>query len=93
MKPVFKCDYCDFIGTEKEVKEHESKCTSNYTRRNCWTCQHNGGMKDMHNLKCDAGRDIPADSIIEFCPQYLRKEKKDWTGKFENIFGSMFGGL
>ena len=24
MKPLYKCDYCSFTGTEEEVKEHEN---------------------------------------------------------------------
>ena len=92
MKPVFKCDYCNFMGTELEVKKHEPKCTENYTRRNCWTCQYRC-IQDLHHLKCDVGREIPEDSIIEFCPQYRRKEKADWNGKFNDIFSSMLGGL
>ena len=26
MKPVFKCEYCQFMGTEEEVSEHELNC-------------------------------------------------------------------
>ena len=37
MKPVFKCDYCQFMGTEEEVSEHEPKCFDNYDRRSCYT--------------------------------------------------------
>ena len=32
MKPVFKCEYCNFIGTEEEVIKHEDDCSSNYNR-------------------------------------------------------------
>lgn len=25
MKEVFKCDYCNYIGTKEEVEEHEAE--------------------------------------------------------------------
>ena len=31
MKQVFKCEYCDFIGNEEDVREHESVCPNNCT--------------------------------------------------------------
>ena len=30
MQPVFKCEYCRFMGTEEEVKKHEAECVDNY---------------------------------------------------------------
>ena len=40
MKPVFKCEYCTFMGTEEEVKTHEDTCANNYDKKSCFTCQH-----------------------------------------------------
>lgn len=74
MKPVFKCDYCDFMGTEKEVKEHESKCTENYTRKSCYTCQHRKFV-NLTQFHCKCGIEIPEGKIFEFCPKYERREK------------------
>lgn len=89
MKPVFKCDYCTFMGTEKEVKEHEPRCFENYDRRSCFTCKHKG-YKNMHQLECAAGREVPEDKIWEFCPKYERKAKEN---TFSGIFNGLFGGF
>lgn len=30
MKPVYKCDYCSYMGTARDVKEHEPMCSNRY---------------------------------------------------------------
>lgn len=78
MKPVYKCDYCFYMGTEEEVKEHEPKCFYNYDMKNCYTCKHKmfGGMEDsLVKYKCENDIDIPAGYIYDFCDSYERKEK------------------
>lgn len=88
MKPVFRCDYCDFIGTEPEVKKHEIECSENYTRRSCFTCTHRG--YSGFNFTCDCGVDIPAGKIREFCPKYEKEEsRKNPLDEFVNL---MLGG-
>ena len=87
MKPVFRCDYCDFIGTEVEVAEHEIECTENYNRRSCFTCMHHG-YKGM-DFTCDCGVELPAGKMYEFCPKYERGESGDPLEDFMNM---MFGG-
>lgn len=80
MKPVYKCDYCKFMGTEEEVKEHEPSCMDNYDRRSCYTCQHRGALSVVNKLakyECKKEIDIPEGKIFEFCKQYERKEKSD----------------
>lgn len=89
MKPVFKCDYCAFMGTEEEVKEHEITCTENYDRKSCFTCKHKI-LKGISRYECACGKEIPDGKMFEFCPQYERKEKPD--GPFDYLFGNMFGG-
>lgn len=79
MKPVFKCDYCNFMGTEEEVKEHEPICMNNYDRRSCYTCQHKGKLSLVNNLvkyECNKEIDIPEGNIFEFCSSYERHEGK-----------------
>ena len=73
MKPVFKCDYCDFIGVEPEVKKHEAECSENYTRRSCFTCKHRG--YSSLSFTCDCGKVIPEGKVYELCPKYEREEK------------------
>lgn len=88
MKPVFKCDYCKFMGTEEEVREHELECLDNYDRRSCFTCVHKELGRVTNSIityKCKAGKEIPEGKYIEFCPQYERKEKSD------NLFSDLFG--
>ena len=40
MKPLFRCEYCDKIGVEEEIIQHEQTCINNYTKRSCYTCLH-----------------------------------------------------
>ena len=96
MKPVYKCDYCDKMGTEEEIREHEEKCTENYDKKSCYTCKNKGKLTIENKLckyECKAGKDIPAGSIYQFCELYERKESsgnsyKDFS---DNFFGSLFG--
>ena len=99
MKPVYKCDYCSFMGTEDEVKEHEPKCTENYDMRSCYTCKNRGRVifkkeDDINIVKyeCDAGKDVPHGYIMKNCDLYERKEKGlNWTNDFvDALFGSSF---
>ena len=90
MKPLFRCDYCDFTGTELEVKKHEPQCIFNYDRRSCYTCQYKG-ILNLKQYKCAQGREIPESHIIEFCPQYRRKT--ELSGNATDILDSLFGGI
>lgn len=95
MKPVYKCDYCSFVGTEEEVKEHEPNCTENYDMRSCHTCKNRGrvifkedGMNKM-KYECEAGKDIPEGCVINYCNLYEQKEKS----LYGDLVRSMFGGF
>ena len=93
MKPVYKCDYCSFMGTEEEVKEHEPKCTENYDMRSCYTCIHRGDVKVQNNgikYECKAGKDVPWDSVYKHCNLYEKKVKGE--SPYSDILASMFGG-
>lgn len=92
MKPIFRCEYCNFTGTEEEILKHEDECFDNYTKRSCWSCQHRC-LKSLTEIKCGVGQDIPSGQIMQFCPKYERKEKPDYGSGLNNIFGNMFGGL
>lgn len=92
MKPVFKCDYCSKMGTEDEIKEHESVCMDNYDRRSCYTCIHKKHMFNRKNetvFECKAGNVIPEGKLFEFCDKYERLEKPKLG--FNNIFGNFIG--
>lgn len=92
MKPVFKCDYCKFMGTEEEVKEHELNCMDNHDRKSCYTCKHRGKLSMKNNLvkyECDKEIDIPEGKILEFCGLYERKEKSN--NPFGDLMTDLFG--
>ena len=33
MKPIYRCEYCDFTGIEEDVMKHEEACNKNYNYR------------------------------------------------------------
>ena len=92
MKPVYRCEYCDHMGTEDEVREHEINCYWNYDRRSCWTCKHRD-RSSLMRLKCLLGTEIPEGKIYEFCCQYDRDEKESSPKTSSDIFRGLFGGL
>lgn len=96
MKPVFKCDYCTFMGTKEEVKKHEPDCVRNYNMRSCYTCEHaeikfGTGLKSFQ-YKC--GKEVvelPESSVCAFCKSYKRREREEI--KTHPYFNGLFGGL
>ena len=72
MKQVYKCDYCRFMGSKKEVEEHERECVNNYDRRSCYTCEHSS-LKSRTQFSCDCGVELEENHIKEFCKQYNRR--------------------
>ena len=90
MKPVFKCDYCNFMGDEEQVKSHELTCIDNYDRKSCYTCIHKQ-LSGLNGFKCDNDIEIPEGKIYEFCHKYERREKTNYD--LSSIFGNMFGGF
>lgn len=95
MKPVYKCDYCKFMGTEEEVRKHEAECYDNYDLRSCTTCSHKKTYPSktkniLWNYKCNCGIEVPEGKMMTNCKQYERQEK---THAFDDLFGAMFGGL
>lgn len=91
MKQVFQCDYCNFMGTEEKVKAHESTCLDNYNLKSCTTCKHRS-IQSIVQFKCACGKEIPKNSVIEYCEKYERTEKKN-NYDLGDIFGSVFGGV
>jgi hypothetical protein len=77
------------MGTEAEVRKHEPECFDNYDRRSCLTCKHRG-YQSIHQIKCAYGKELPEDKILEFCPQYERREREE---TFTDIFSGLFGGI
>lgn len=94
MKQLFRCDYCDYIGTAEEVATHEETCIHNYTKKSCWTCKH--AEICLLTVKCKAGIEISEGKYIENCNKYEWDEKdhSDINAMAKSLFGgSGFGGL
>lgn len=67
MKEVFKCDYCNYIGTKEEIEEHEKVCLNNPDVKCCYNCQ-----CTEHDLcVLYTGAPIPEKNICEY---YRRRE-------------------
>lgn len=92
MKPVYKCEYCNHMGTEDEVREHEIECCFNYDRKSCWTCKHRD-PKSFMNFKCLLGTEIPEGHLMEFCGKYERDDDRKYSKTGSDIFRGFFGGL
>ena len=93
MKPVYKCDYCSYMGTEEEVKEHEPVCSNNYDAKNCHTCKHKRivGMKDMITQReCMNGMNIPDGYICTSCSSYEVNDEK-YSSDTKTMLYEMFG--
>ena len=97
MKPVYKCDYCSFMGAEEEVREYEQKCIENYDNKGCYTCKHRGKMifreSDINKIKyeCELGKDVPIGYVMKYCDLYERKEKEEYKDLVSGLFGGLFG--
>lgn len=98
MKPIFKCEYCNFMGDEDQVREHEPTCLENYDKKSCNTCvykqthvEHNIGSNKINPYyTCEKAIEIPKGQLWEFCESYERKEKIKYD--MNGIFGNLFGG-
>lgn len=90
MKPVYRCEYCDHMGTEDDVRKHEVKCIWNYDRKSCLTCKHKD-TKSFVQYKCLLGTEIPDGCMIEFCGKYEWNEKYPTDSSVDGIFGRLFG--
>ena len=90
MKPVFKCEYCTFMGTEEEVKAHEDTCFENYDKKSCYTCKHREYLSPKQ-IKCNVGKEIPENMIVKNCEKYKRKEESKLNTSLSGLFGSLFG--
>lgn len=90
MKQVFRCEYCDHMGTEEDVLKHEQECIWNRTSRTCATCKKcdRGFLK----YKCNDGKEIPDGQMFVNCDKYIWDEI-DHSTKHPVAANTMFGGL
>ena len=92
MKAIFRCEYCDQMGTAEEIEKHEDECIHNRTKRSCLTCKHKV-LKSLQKYECALNRDIPDGKYYEQCPQYEWDEKDHSARTWNNVFGNLFGGI
>ena len=93
MKQIFRCEYCDKLGTAEEISKHEEECIHNYDKRSCLTCKHKE-LQGLHQVICGVGKEIARDCIIEYCPCYEWDEKYHTTRNpiaTNSLFGGIFG--
>ena len=89
MKPLlFRCEYCNFTGKEKEVKEHEEKCLYKYNEKTCLTCKCKTRIvsaKEGNGLRvlCSNGIEVPRNNVLAPCPAY---EMEDQITHCLNLF-------
>ena len=90
MKPVFKCEYCDKLGTEEDIAKHENECIYNYARRSCLTCRY--AENKITKFVCEKGHDIPEGHMFENCKSYDCLVI-DGIAKTADAFSSLFGDI
>ena len=90
MKQVYRCEYCDHMGTEEDVLKHEQECLWNRDKRTCTTCKKcdRGFLK----YKCNDGNEIPDGQMFVNCDKY-EWDEVDHTTKHPVATNTMFGGL
>lgn len=71
MKPVFKCEWCEYMGDEDDVLFHEEKCTEHPRTCKCWSCKHAKRIRGKNYevvIECPArGSHKPLDSWDPMC--------------------------
>lgn len=90
MKALYKCDFCDKIGTEEEIYEHEIYCENNPKRMSCRYCT-NKKTKFVNGsgitYLCDA-KEIPEGCEYINCDKFTLIKMNDFS--VNDIFGSLF---
>ena len=73
MKAVYRCDYCDKMGTEEEIKAHEEVCDRNFNNKGCMTCK-NCKTDGILQLQCGKGKEIPEGKQFLHCDDHEHGE-------------------
>ena len=91
MKAIFRCEYCDKLGTLEEIEKHEEVCLFNYTKKSCYTCKQ-CSLSVLNKITCASGLEVPIDHVMQNCDAWVWDEK---THTSSNPFctNSMFGGI
>ena len=87
MKPIYRCEYCDVMGTEEEILKHEEECVKNYNLKGCYTCKHcnTDGLK---TVKCKQEIEIPGGKYMKGCHKHEVGEPEviGFMGAFMDVF-------
>ena len=72
MKQIFKCEYCNFMGIEEVVKEHEKICSYNGVHKDCESCKYasldfSSIVKNTVSFVCKKGKTIPEGKKLLNC--------------------------
>ena len=92
MKAIFRCEYCDQMGTAEEIEKHEGECIHNRTKRSCLTCKHKV-VASMPKCECALNVDIPDGKYFEQCKKYEWDEYDYAARSYNSMFGNLFGGF
>lgn len=78
MKPVFKCEYCNFIGTKEAVEEHEKVCIDNPEVKCCQNCRY--AYEDAYSISSGFDKLTPK-CICMYRPDTDDNSNVLYTGK------------
>lgn len=90
MKQVYRCEYCDHMGTLEDMLKHEESCLWNKDKRTCATCKKCSRL--ILNYKCNDGKEIPDGQMFVNCDKY-KWDEVDHTTKHPVATNCTFGGL
>ena len=93
MKAIYRCDFCDKMGTAEEIMQHEESCVYNYNKRSCMTCKF--ADNKITKFNCTAGKEIPEGQMFTGCDKY-EWDKVDHTktpgpSALTGLSGGLFG--
>ena len=87
MKPIYRCEYCNFTGIKEEVQKHEEECVKNYNLKSCLSCKH--CMSDgFQKVECKQGIEIPEGKMRTNCSKHEVGEME--VVGFMKMFGDLF---
>lgn len=90
MISLYRCDYCDFIGSSEEVIQHETTCIKNPARCSCNYCEY-AFFPTSKTVKCDLNKEkIDDNHILINCDAF---KAKDFSNPFKTLSDILFKGV
>lgn len=78
MKNVYMCDFCSYINTKENVKEHEKCCLKNPNVKNCFNCCYACEMPSMTRTWGWGGKDAESNF---YCTYVMEKDDANFCVK------------